>query len=186
MGVRAGFLPPRGLALLVGLGAGHPPAAGGVTTATVEGGPEVAEVGGQRWCLCGMLGPSPFQARRRSAPRFFLSACVCGPPFLTEVTVRETEAWEPLGSLADRTSGSAEGEALGRRPRGALGGEGVALGHRLSPNVPLPCGSEGSGCQLSLRLSFPIFETSFLGSSFGHFGEGTRGIMAFALGWKGT
>lgn len=180
-------MPPRGLTPLVGLGAGHPPAAGEATTATVEGGPEVAEVGGQRWRLCGMLGPPPFQARRRAAPRFFLSALVCGSPFLTEVTVRETEAREPPGSLAGRTAGSAEEGARGRRPPGGpLRGAGVALGHRLSPNGPLPCGSEGPRCQLSLRLSFPIFETSFLGSSFGHFGEGTRGIMAFALGRKGT
>lgn len=87
----------------------------------------------------------------------------------------------PCGPDLGECGGGGAGAAT---PGGALGGEGVALGHRLSPNGPLPCGSEGPPCQLSSRLSYPIFETSFLGSSFGHFGEGTRGIMAFALGRK--
>lgn len=44
------------------------------------------------------------------------------------------------------------------------GGEGSRRGHGLSPDGPLPCGSEGPRCQLFLRLSFPVFDISFLDS----------------------
>lgn len=62
----------------------------------------------------------------------------------------------PCGPDLGECGGGGAGAAT---PGDALGGAGVALGHWLSPNGPLLCGSEGPGCQLSLRLSFPIFET---------------------------
>lgn len=131
--------------------------------------------------------PSLPSAEAGRSPFFSVSSCLRVPfPYgsHSEGDGGLRASGVPRGPDGGECGGGGAGAAP--PPGGPLGGAGVALGHRLSPNGPLPCGSEGPRCQLSLRLSFPIFESSFLGSSFGHFGEGTRGIMAFALGRKGT